>query len=140
MVKKKALKAAERQRRYREKRKNYLEKLAEVKRKDLERYHTRKKLVADMTVRENGNNKMKKEGRTSNQNHGPSAIWAHLNPVLSEIQTNHPTVTTVHFFSDGPATQCKQKINFYLMAYRFFEQFKFRKISWNFFESGQESC
>lgn len=27
----------------------------------------------------------------------------------------------------------KQKINFYLMAYRFFEQYNFRKISWNFF-------
>lgn len=35
---------------------------------------------------------------SSNQNHGPSAIWAHLNPILSEVQTNHPTVTTVHFF------------------------------------------
>ena len=52
MVKKKALTAAERQRRCREKRKNDPEKVAEVKRKDLERYHARKKLVADMTVRE----------------------------------------------------------------------------------------
>ncbi|CAH0399075.1 unnamed protein product [Chilo suppressalis] len=40
MVKKKALTTAERQRRYREKRKKYPEKVAEVKRKDLERYHT----------------------------------------------------------------------------------------------------
>ncbi|CAH2085774.1 unnamed protein product [Euphydryas editha] len=51
-----------------------------------------------------------------NQNHGPSAIWAHLHPILSELKAKHPNVTTVHFFSDGPATQYKQKINFYLMA------------------------
>lgn len=37
--------AAERQRRYREKRKKQPEKDAEVKRKDLERYHALKKLV-----------------------------------------------------------------------------------------------
>lgn len=73
---------------------------------------------------------------SSNQNHGPSAIWAHLHPILSEVQKNHPAVTTVHFFSDGPATQYKQKINFYLMANRFFDKYGFRKISWNFFESG----
>ncbi|CAG5042659.1 unnamed protein product [Parnassius apollo] len=73
---------------------------------------------------------------SSNQNHGPSAIWAHLHPILSEVKNKHPVVTTVHFFSDGPATQYKQKINFYLMANRFFENYEFRKISWNFFESG----
>lgn len=73
---------------------------------------------------------------SSNQNHGPSAIWAHLHPILSELKEKHPAVTTVHFFSDGPATQYKQKINFYLMANRFFEEYEFRKISWNFFESG----
>nr|CAH7753912.1 unnamed protein product [Callosobruchus chinensis] len=73
---------------------------------------------------------------SSNQNHGPSAIWAHLHPILSAVQKGHPAVTTVHFFSDGPATQYKQKINFYLMATRFFEKYGFSKISWNFFESG----
>lgn len=46
------LSAAERQRRCREKRKKDPEKVAEVKRKDLERYHARKKLVKDMTARE----------------------------------------------------------------------------------------
>ncbi|CAG4931257.1 unnamed protein product [Parnassius apollo] len=73
---------------------------------------------------------------SSNQNHGPSAIWAHLRPILSEVKNKHPVVTTVHFFSDGSATQYKEKINFYLMANRFFENYEFRKISWNFFESG----
>lgn len=52
MVKKKTLTPAERQRRCREKRKNDPEKVAEIKRKDLERYHARKKLVGDMSVQE----------------------------------------------------------------------------------------
>lgn len=46
------LSAAERQRRCRERRKTQPDKFAEVKRKDLERYHARKKLVKDMTTRE----------------------------------------------------------------------------------------
>nr|XP_053613252.1 uncharacterized protein LOC128676866 [Plodia interpunctella] len=52
MVKQKPLTAAERQRICRAKRNNDPEKVAEVKRKDLERYHARKKLVADMSERE----------------------------------------------------------------------------------------
>ncbi|CAG4931254.1 unnamed protein product [Parnassius apollo] len=52
MKTKKPLSAAERQRRCRKKRKSEPEKVAEVKRKDLERYHARKKLLADMNVRE----------------------------------------------------------------------------------------
>lgn len=72
---------------------------------------------------------------SSNKNHGPSAIWAHLHPILAEIRMNFPAVSTVHFFSDGPATQYKQKINFFLMANRFFVEYGFCKMSWNFFES-----
>lgn len=46
------LSAAERQRRCREKRLNQPEKNIEVKRKDLEQYHARKRLVKDMTTEE----------------------------------------------------------------------------------------
>ncbi|CAF4819668.1 unnamed protein product [Pieris macdunnoughi] len=52
MAKKERLTPAERRRRYREKRKNDPEKAAEIKRKDLERYHARKKLVAEMSIQE----------------------------------------------------------------------------------------
>lgn len=52
MAKNKTLTPAEKQRRYREKLKNDPEKVAEIKRKNLERYHARKKLVADMSIRE----------------------------------------------------------------------------------------
>ncbi|CAB3240561.1 unnamed protein product [Arctia plantaginis] len=44
---------AEKQRRYREQRKNNLEKEAEYKGNDLERYHASKNLVGDLTTRFN---------------------------------------------------------------------------------------
>ncbi|XP_022123236.2 uncharacterized protein LOC110998761 [Pieris rapae] len=52
MAKKSMLTPAEKQRRYREKLKKFPEKVAETKRKNLERYHARKKLVADMSIQE----------------------------------------------------------------------------------------
>nr|XP_053618254.1 uncharacterized protein LOC128679821 [Plodia interpunctella] len=73
---------------------------------------------------------------SSDLNHGPAAIWAHLHLVLDWVQKELPLIKTVHFFSDGPATQYKQKNNFYLLATRFFEQYRFESLTWNFFESG----
>ncbi|CAL8270957.1 unnamed protein product [Arctogadus glacialis] len=40
---------------------------------------------------------------------GPPAIWQHLEPILREIRERFPDVTTIHFFSDGPCTQYKQR-------------------------------
>lgn len=73
---------------------------------------------------------------SSDLNHGPAAIWAHLHPILDYVQKELPYVKTIHIFSDGPATQYKQKNNFYLIATRFFEQYGFESLTWNFFESG----
>lgn len=44
--------------------------------------------------------------------HDPLGIWAHLDPVRKMIQEEHPNVTCLHFLSDGPASQYKQKANF----------------------------
>lgn len=41
-----------------------------------------------------------------------AAIWTHMNPVLRDIQTKYPSVTTVHFWSEGPSKQYKNKKNF----------------------------
>ena len=41
--------------------------------------------------------------------HGPGAIWAHLDPVLDDIKTSYPAVDTVHFYSDGPTTLSTDK-------------------------------
>ena len=48
--------------------------------------------------------------------HGPCGIWAHLKPVLDNVQRQHDMVDTVHFISDGPTTQYRQKANLFLFA------------------------
>ena len=50
------------------------------------------------------------------QHHGPAAVWCHLRPILGVIRTEHPTVKKIHYFSDGPTSQYKQKGNFLLFA------------------------
>ena len=49
-------------------------------------------------------------------NHSPAGIWAYLGPVLDEIQRHFPQIDTIHFFSDGPSTQYRQKNNFYVFS------------------------
>nr|CAI5865004.1 unnamed protein product [Callosobruchus analis] len=40
-------------------------------------------------------------------NHGPAAIWAHLRPILTNYTQNG--INTIHFLSDSPATQYRNK-------------------------------
>lgn len=66
--------------------------------------------------------------------HDPVAIWAHLDPVLKVVRERHPQVGILHFFSDGPATQYRQKgIFFYLSTESY--KYGFKEITWNFFEA-----
>ncbi|KAI0224425.1 hypothetical protein LSAT2_024589, partial [Lamellibrachia satsuma] len=37
--------------------------------------------------------------------HDPVAIWAHLEPMFEHAKGTQPQLDTVHFVSDGPATQ-----------------------------------
>ena len=66
--------------------------------------------------------------------HDPPAIWAHMDPVLQMIKENHPQISTVHFFSDGPTTQYKQKGNFMYFSTLPFK-YGFQATSWHFFEA-----
>lgn len=72
---------------------------------------------------------------SANNEHGPSAIWAHLNPVLKMLKEEQPNIRTIHFFSDGPATQYRQKQNFYLFS-KNLHGLGFDQATWSFFESG----
>ena len=65
---------------------------------------------------------------------GPPAIWQHLEPILREIREGFPDVTTIHFFSDGPCTQYKQRGNFYLFCTEIFKK-GFTRGTWNYFEA-----
>ncbi|XP_037836219.1 uncharacterized protein LOC119617787 [Kryptolebias marmoratus] len=65
--------------------------------------------------------------------HDPTAIWAHLDAVLDMITERFPQVTRLHFFSDGPATQYRQKGNYFLLSSE-----PFRRgfdVTWNFFKA-----
>jgi hypothetical protein len=66
-------------------------------------------------------------------NHQPAAIWAHLAPVIKLIEKETPPI--VHFYTDGPSSQYKQKNNFYLLSH-FTEKYGFQYATWNYYESG----
>ena len=66
--------------------------------------------------------------------HNPSAIWAHLMPVLQQLKDEHPNVCSLDIWSDGPTTQYRNKQNFRLLSHiapRYFSD-----VTWNMFEAG----
>ncbi|CAK1591552.1 unnamed protein product [Parnassius mnemosyne] len=66
--------------------------------------------------------------------HNPESIWAHLDPVLNYIKTTYTNVNTIHFFSDGPTTQYRQKKKFYLFTQNIYD-YGFSHSTWSFFEA-----
>ena len=67
--------------------------------------------------------------------HGPEGVWGHLIPVLNEIKTHNPHISSIEFFSDGPVTQYRQKGNFYLASTKG-KDCGFEHVKWSFFEAG----
>ena len=65
--------------------------------------------------------------------HDPAGIWGHMHPVLNYIQTQQKR-TVIHFISDGPTTQYRNKNNFYLWG-RTLSECGFKASTWNFLES-----
>ncbi len=65
---------------------------------------------------------------------GPAAIWTHLSPVFDLVKSSYPNVTVVHFVSDGPSTQYRQKGNFYLFCTKL-QQYRFQSGTWNFLQA-----
>ena len=68
---------------------------------------------------------------SNSMKHGPVAIWKHLEPIHDMIKTHDPAIDTIHYFSDGPCTQYRQKQTFYLFS----TACPFPNATWNFFES-----
>ncbi|CAH0403492.1 unnamed protein product [Chilo suppressalis] len=66
--------------------------------------------------------------------HQPDAIWAHLKPVIQLAKSLVPNLKKIHFYSDGPSSQYRQKNNFILIKY--FASLFHIDITWSFFESG----
>ena len=66
--------------------------------------------------------------------HSPAGIWAHLDPILTYLR-KETTSDIVHFISDGPTPQYRNKQNFYLMSTKLFT-YGFKSATWNFLEAG----
>lgn len=69
---------------------------------------------------------------SDSRRHDASAIWAHLNPILKELRERK--IDTVHFFSDGPFSQYKNKENIYFFK-TYFHEMGFQYGTWNFSEA-----
>ncbi|XP_052243392.1 uncharacterized protein LOC127853150 [Dreissena polymorpha] len=65
--------------------------------------------------------------------HDPAGIWAHLTPILKYV-TEDRNLTSIHFISDGPTTQYRNKNNIYLWGHKIAE-YGFKKSTWNFLEA-----
>lgn len=67
--------------------------------------------------------------------HDPIAIWAYMKPVLENLRLSEPPINIIHFFSDGPTQQYRNKLNFYLFSTQLYD-LGFTRGTWNMFESG----
>jgi hypothetical protein len=63
-----------------------------------------------------------------------SAIWAHLTPVLQMAW--NMGIRRVHFISDSPSGQYRNKFNAYLLYNYLLKNLGFESGIWNFCESG----
>lgn len=68
--------------------------------------------------------------------HDPAAICCHLEPIIAEMKNQVPDLKTIHFLSDGPATQYKNKKMFYLMCSYLSDKLNVEKMYWHYSESG----
>ena len=67
--------------------------------------------------------------------HGPSAIWAHLEPVIKYATEKRPETKSLFILSDGPTTQYRSKDNFCLLSTIPFD-LGFEHVNWSFLEAG----
>nr|XP_022911616.1 uncharacterized protein LOC111422633 isoform X1 [Onthophagus taurus]XP_022911617.1 uncharacterized protein LOC111422633 isoform X1 [Onthophagus taurus] len=69
--------------------------------------------------------------------HNVPAIWAHLDPIIKCITNSYPTVDTLHFISDSPSTQYRNKTMFYFLAIELPKLHpKVKNFTWNYLEAG----
>ena len=67
--------------------------------------------------------------------HEAPAVWALLAPVLKHLMQIHPNITCVHFQSDGPTAQYKNKNNFHLFKL-YCKEFNLERATWNYTSAG----
>lgn len=68
--------------------------------------------------------------------HDVAAIWAHLIPLIKQALEINPFITTIHFLSDSPISQYRNKFMLYVIS-QIRNDFEFISgITWNYTESG----
>lgn len=72
---------------------------------------------------------------SENLRHDAFAIWAHLDPIFNLVFRVVPGMHTIHFQSDGPSTQYKNRNNLYLFWSKC-KSLGLRAASWNFTTPG----
>uniref|UniRef100_A0A2A4K7W2 Uncharacterized protein n=1 Tax=Heliothis virescens TaxID=7102 RepID=A0A2A4K7W2_HELVI len=73
---------------------------------------------------------------SDNLKHTAVAIWAHLGPILSQIAEISPFIDTLHFYSDSPSSQYRNRNMFYVLTQLEKQFIALRKLSWNYMEVG----
>jgi hypothetical protein len=74
---------------------------------------------------------------SNHMDHQAHAVWAHLQPVLQKAASEFPKTEAIHFFSDSPSSQYRNRINIHLfktMVPKIFPNVS--TMTWNFTESG----
>jgi len=67
--------------------------------------------------------------------HDPSAIYAHLKPILDRYIT--PEIENLHVKSDGPITQYRSRKMFYIVSQYITRKYpQLKRVYWNFTEAG----
>ncbi|CAH1965064.1 unnamed protein product [Acanthoscelides obtectus] len=71
---------------------------------------------------------------SDNMAHSPAAIWVHLGPIFQSLPCG---IKHVHFLSDGPVTQYRNKTMFFMMATKLPQDIPgIEQFTWNYTESG----
>lgn len=73
---------------------------------------------------------------SENLRHDPTFICAHLLPIIKIIKDLHPDLKTMHFLSDGPSTQYRNKSKFFLLANFISAELGVQNVMWHYHESG----
>ncbi|CAH0550600.1 unnamed protein product [Brassicogethes aeneus] len=68
--------------------------------------------------------------------HDPVAICAHLLPVFRKLKTFVENLKHIHFLSDGPSTQYRNRKMFYLMANFISQELNVEELRWHYSEKG----
>lgn len=66
--------------------------------------------------------------------HSTSTVWAVIDMIMPELRTIDPALSRVHFFTDSPTSQYRNKHIFYVVSH--FPILYGAEARWNYFEAG----